>query len=72
MYLTSGDMIAIVIALDVTGSMGSIPHFLVKEGLPNIMKRIIDIDKFKLSLHMQGYTDKEIKDIENIFEKVAE
>jgi hypothetical protein len=36
------------------------------------MKRIIDIDKFKTSLHMQGYTDKEIKDIENIFEKVAE
>lgn len=32
----------IVIALDVTGSMGSVPHFLVKEGLPNLMKRIID------------------------------
>lgn len=32
----------IIIALDVTGSMGSIPAFLVKEGLPNIMKTIID------------------------------
>lgn len=33
--------VAIVLALDVTGSMGSIPHFLVKEGLPNIMGGII-------------------------------
>lgn len=34
--------IAIVLALDVTGSMGSIPHYLVKEGLPAIMGSIID------------------------------
>ncbi len=33
--------LAIVLALDVTGSMGSIPHHLVKEGLPNIMDKII-------------------------------
>jgi len=33
--------VPIIIALDVTGSMGSIPHFLVKEGLPNIMQDII-------------------------------
>lgn len=33
--------LAIVLALDVTGSMGSIPHFLVKEGLPRIMDNII-------------------------------
>ncbi len=33
--------LAIVLALDVTGSMGSIPHHLVKEGLPNIMDSII-------------------------------
>ena len=33
--------LAIVIALDVTGSMGSVPHFLVKEGLPEIMDGII-------------------------------
>lgn len=31
----------IIIALDVTGSMGSIPHYLVKEGLPDIMGTII-------------------------------
>ena len=33
--------VAIVLALDVTGSMGSIPHHLVKEGLPDIMDSII-------------------------------
>jgi hypothetical protein len=33
--------LAIILALDVTGSMGSIPHFLVKEGLPHIMGSII-------------------------------
>lgn len=33
--------LAIILALDVTGSMGSIPHHLVKEGLPNIMGDII-------------------------------
>jgi hypothetical protein len=35
------ESVAIIIALDVTGSMGSIPHFLVKEGLPLIMDKII-------------------------------
>lgn len=35
------DSVAIIIALDVTGSMGSIPHFLVKNGLPHIMEKII-------------------------------
>lgn len=34
--------LAIILALDVTGSMGTIPHFLVKEGLPNIMANIIN------------------------------
>ena len=33
--------LAIILALDVTGSMGSIPHFLVKQGLPDIMGGII-------------------------------
>ena len=33
--------LAIVLALDVTGSMGSIPHHLVKEGLPEVMDGII-------------------------------
>jgi hypothetical protein len=35
------ESLSIVLALDVTGSMGSIPHHLVKEGLPTIMGRII-------------------------------
>ncbi len=33
--------VSIVLALDVTGSMGSIPHHLVKEGLPYIMGNIL-------------------------------
>jgi len=33
--------LAVVLGLDVTGSMGSVPHFLVKEGLPQIMDKII-------------------------------
>lgn len=33
--------VPVVLALDVTGSMGSIPHFLVKEGLPNLMDSVI-------------------------------
>jgi len=31
----------IIIALDLTGSMGSIPNFLVKKGLPHIMDQVI-------------------------------
>lgn len=31
----------IIIALDVTGSMGSIPHHLVKQGFPTIMETVI-------------------------------
>lgn len=33
--------VAIVLALDETGSMGSVPHHLVKDGLPTIMDKII-------------------------------
>jgi len=33
--------IPIIIGLDVTGSMQSIPHFLVKQGFPNLMNNII-------------------------------
>jgi len=33
--------LAVVIALDVTGSMGTVPHHLVKDGLPNIVDGII-------------------------------
>lgn len=32
--------VGIIIALDVTGSMGSVPHHLVKDGLPTIMENI--------------------------------
>lgn len=35
------ESVAIIIALDLTGSMGSIPLHLVKDGLPNIMGSII-------------------------------
>ena len=34
--------IAIIIALDVTGSMGYIPGELIKEGLPTIVKTLLD------------------------------
>jgi hypothetical protein len=33
--------VPIILALDVTGSMGSLPHYLVKEGLPHMMDKII-------------------------------
>lgn len=33
---------AIIIGLDVTGSMGSVPHYLVKDGLPEIVQKIMD------------------------------
>lgn len=36
------ESLAIIIALDETGSMGRIPHDLVKEGLPSIMDKIIN------------------------------
>ena len=33
---------AVIIGLDVTGSMGSVPQLLVRDGLPNIMGKIIE------------------------------
>ena len=33
--------VPIILALDVTGSMGSVPHYLVKEGLPTLMEGIL-------------------------------
>lgn len=36
------ESIAIIIALDETGSMGTIPHDFIKDGLPTIMQTIID------------------------------
>lgn len=35
------ESLAVILGLDVTGSMGSIPHHLVKKGLPEIMGNII-------------------------------
>jgi len=35
------ESLAIIVALDVTGSMGSVPHHLVKEGLPKMVSKII-------------------------------
>jgi hypothetical protein len=35
------ESLAIMLALDVTGSMGTIPHHLVKDGLPEVMQGII-------------------------------
>lgn len=34
--------LSVILGLDVTGSMGSIPHYLVKNGLPNIVEKIIE------------------------------
>lgn len=34
--------VPIIIALDVTGSMGKIPHYLIKDGLPKIMDTIME------------------------------
>lgn len=34
--------IPIIICVDVTGSMGSIPHHLIQEGLPGIMEKIFE------------------------------
>jgi len=34
--------IPIIIGLDVTGSMGTVPHHLVKEGLPNIISKLME------------------------------
>lgn len=35
--------LSIILGLDVTGSMGKIPHLLVKDGLPKIMGRIMEV-----------------------------
>jgi len=34
------ESIAVIINLDVTGSMGAIPHYLIRNGLPNLMGKV--------------------------------
>lgn len=51
--------LAIVLGLDVTGSMGSIPHYLVKEGLPVIMDSIIKLGVKDPQLLFLGIGDHE-------------
>jgi len=36
------NVVSIIMNLDVTGSMGTVPHYLVKEGLPHMMQTLID------------------------------
>ena len=47
----------IIIGMDVTGSMGSIPHDLIKTGLPNLMGGIIDNGVKDASLLFMGFGD---------------
>lgn len=53
------ESISIVLGLDVTGSMGSIPHQLIKDGLPNIMGRIIQVGVKDPQLLFLGIGDHE-------------
>jgi len=36
------ESLSIILGLDVTGTMGTVPHYLVKDGLPTIVERIIE------------------------------
>jgi hypothetical protein len=51
--------LAIILGLDVTGSMGSVPHYLVKEGLPHIMETIIKNGEPDPQLLFMGIGDHE-------------
>lgn len=51
--------LAIIVALDMTGSMGSVPHYLVKEGLPHIMEGIINAGEKDPQILFLGVGDHE-------------
>ena len=51
--------IPVILALDVTGSMGDIPHDLVKDGLPTIMQGLIDAGLPDVALLFLGIGDHE-------------
>jgi len=50
----------IIVALDVTGSMGHIPHYLVREGLPNIIEGIINEGIADPQMLFMGIGDHEV------------
>lgn len=54
--------VPIILALDVTGSMGSIPHYLVKEGLPKMMDGIIQAGIEDPQVLFMGIGDHECDD----------
>lgn len=51
--------LAIIIGLDVTGSMGSVPQMLVRDGLPSIMDKIIQSGELDPQLLFLGIGDHE-------------
>lgn len=53
---------AVILGLDETGSMGSIPHYLVKHGLPTIMDKIIKGGEKDIQVLFLGIGDHECGD----------
>ncbi len=51
--------LAIIIGLDVTGSMGAIPQLLIRDGLPKIMGNIIEGGEFDPQVMFLGIGDHE-------------
>ena len=54
--------LGIIIGLDVTGSMGMVPHHLIKDGLPNIMEAIMDAGEPDPQVLFMGLGDHEYDD----------
>lgn len=52
--------IPIILALDVTGSMGQIPHYLIKDGLPKTMGSLIQRGATDASLLFMAVGDHEV------------